>query len=485
MWYFPGVNAFIILTILENKEGGSKWIIAFISDELYELFYLCAKIELFLFSYFLFIIMFLPKSALHLIAFFNLPPFQQRLLWILLSCLGPLSSIAQTPGMSTYRDTFCSTQTIFIGNQLFDPSNPTGTVTLPGAAASGGDSIIQVQLLFRQPIVTNINAPLCVGDTLWVNGTAYHAGFYLGTELVDGGAVNGCDSIINIALTVSGGIRDYNAVLCEGDTLYINGTAYHAFNTQGDEHIPNSSGCDSILRIRLDLRPAPFSSVRDTLCPDEFRIVNGVRYDRANRFGLEIMEGASYTGCDSLVDIGLTYRETWIYIGEDKTIYQGDTLCITPLFANTPTTITWLTDPPCPAPDCVGDCKIPLASFQYGLQVVDSFGCVLTSQVTIGVSKDNRVYLPTVFSPEGESPNNYYYISGDNGVVNILKFVIADRWGEILYERKNIPPGESTEGWDGMYRGKLADIGVYVCFVELERPDGSRFVKTGSFSLVK
>jgi gliding motility-associated-like protein len=70
-------------------------------------------------------------------------------------------------------------------------------------------------------------------------------------------------------------------------------------------------------------------------------------------------------------------------------------------------------------------------------------------------------------------------------VVNIKRFFIADRWGELLYDRSNIPPNMPDEGWDGTYKGKVLDPGTYVFWAELERFDGSTFFEKGGFSLVR
>lgn len=32
-------------------------------------------------------------------------------------------------------------------------------------------------------------------------------------------------------------------------------------------------------------------------------------------------------------------------------------------------------------------------------------------------------------------------------------FAIYDRWGELMFEQKNILPNDPQYGWDGMFRG--------------------------------
>ncbi|HNL39990.1 MAG TPA: gliding motility-associated C-terminal domain-containing protein [Saprospiraceae bacterium] len=167
----------------------------------------------------------------------------------------PLDTI---PGHYFYRDTFCSNQIILINGQFYGPDMPSGTDTLHGAAANGGDSIIHVDLTFFSAQMALLDGSICKGDTIWVNNVAYHAGHYLGEEIIEDGALNGCDSIVHIDLEVIAG----------GEGM-----------------------------------------LADSLCPGDFVMINGVRYDRNNPGGMEILPGASFNGCDSVLMIDLHFRE--------------------------------------------------------------------------------------------------------------------------------------------------------------------------------
>lgn len=395
---------------------------------------------------------------------------------------------AEIPVDTSYvRDTFCSNQSLLIGNQIFGPSDPNGTVTLTGASFDGTDSVIVVELVFRQPVHVDLKQNLCVGDTLWVNGTAYHAGFYIGQEIVDNGASNGCDSIIDIHLGFYPTVLDYQANICEGDTLYFNGTAYHAFHSEGQEIISAGSvtGCDSIINIHLNVITPPYRILTDTLCPDGFLMLNGHRYDRDNRTGLEILQGAASSGCDSLVYLELTFRSLWVYLGEDREVIKGDTVCILPVYGLVPQILEWSPGPPCGDPSCFIECVQLLTEAQYSLKVTDENGCVVRDDIRITVSDKNRVYAPNIFSPDAPEPNNRFFLSADNGVSIIRRLMIVNRWGEIMFDRQNLEPDNPQLGWDGVWHGSISPSGAYTFWAVVERLDGSTFTKTGIFSLVR
>ncbi len=388
------------------------------------------------------------------------------------------------PGNSTYRDTFCDNQTILVVNQFFNRNNPTGTVTLPGAAVGGIDSVIHVELTFFSTMEATLDQTICEGDTVWVNGTAYHAGFYLGEEFIEGGSANGCDSLIYVNLKFRKVVYDFQQEICEGDSILINGHLYTAFNREGTEVIPNGA-CDSIIQVKLIPLAIPFSVYKDTLCPDGSVVVNGKTYDKQNRVGFELLPNAGSNGCDSLIQVNISFRELWVYVGEDTEIIKGDEICIEEQYGLNPISLSWSPKPPCSDSTCLTQCIVPLQSVSFTLTAVDSTGCVLRDDINIRVSNKNRVYAPTVFNPDSRFPNNRFFLGADNGVRLIRRMFIADRWGELLYEVKDTLPDYPDNGWDGMFRGQVMHPGAYIFWAELERIDGTTFVESGSFSLVR
>jgi gliding motility-associated-like protein len=342
-----------------------------------------------------------------------------------------LGSASGQIGQYLLRDTFCNDQEVIVGDQVFGPSKPVGVVVLTGAALNGGDSIVQVQLTYLHPVSAN-----------------------------------------------------FFATICEGDSIYVNGTAYHAFHLQGTE-VFSIGLCDSIVKVLITVLTPPFSNLRDTLCPDGFYTINGTRYDYNNRVGYEILPNASSSGCDSIVAIDLEFRNLWLYIGEDRVIIKGDTVCITPQYGLTPTSFVWLPTAPCPDSLCSTSCIMLTAPVVFTLIATDTSGCVLQDEVKFRISNKNQVYAPNVFSPDARWPDNHYSLHCDRTVVNIKRFFIADRWGDLIYDRRNITPNSPDEGWDGLYNGKVMDTGTYIFGAELERFDGTTFFEKGGFSLVR
>jgi len=387
------------------------------------------------------------------------------------------------PDTFVFQKTFCASQTLIIGNQIFDPSHPSGTVILPGAGVGGKDSIILVQLTFNQPVTNNLTASFCEGDTIYINGRAYHAGFFIGQETIANGAKNGCDSIIYVNLTFAKrGVRAYQGTICEGDTFRLHGQVYDMFRPSGETLLPNASanGCDSLIKVQLTVISPPFRYLYDTLCPDAFLMINGTRYDRNRRTGLEILDNASATGCDSLVNVQLSFTQPFLYLGEDTTVTQGQSVCIKPFFGFVPTQLVWS-----PAEPPKDSCLLPLATVTYKLTATDLDGCVLYDELRIFVRKENLVYAPNVFNPDAAYPDNRFFLSAPATIPKIRRLSIANRWGELVYDVQNIFPDDASVGWDGFYRGQISHVDTYIFWAELEKFDGTVFVESGSFTLVR
>ena len=110
----------------------------------------------------------------------------------------------------------------------------------------------------------------------------------------------------------------------------------------------------------------------------------------------------------------------------------------------------------------------------YTVEVIDANGCTATDRVLILVRKSQNVYIPNAFSPNDDGINDIFTIEDGGDVLNVRKFQVFNRWGELMYDRTNIDPSQTQldRGWDGKHRGELMNTGVYVYQIEIEFVDG-------------
>ncbi len=197
----------------------------------------------------------------------------------------------------------CVGGSIEINGTTYDESNSNGVETY--TTSDGCDSLVIVTLTFSQAIEGNLDVDLCQGESFTYDGVVYDESNPAGTAMLT--SVNGCDSLLNINLNFVSQVNvERNETLCSGQSIEVNGIIYDEANPSGMETISSASGCDSLVMINLSFAPASIGNVEETLCSGGTITVNGVVYDESNPVGSELL--TSSTGCDSIVNISLTFQ---------------------------------------------------------------------------------------------------------------------------------------------------------------------------------
>lgn len=138
------------------------------------------------------------------------------------------------------------------------------------------------------------------------------------------------------------------------------------------------------------------------------------------------------------------------------------------------------------SPECSMIQVKPYQTNTYVVKVEDENGCRGEAQITIEVEKPRGVYVPTGFSPNGDINNDRLVVFGKSKQIrNVVTFNVYDRWGELVYQDQNFKVNDDTRGWDGHFRGKECDPGVYVWYVEVEYQDGYRETLKGNVTLIR
>ncbi len=229
--------------------------------------------------------------------------------------------------------TLCPGESITVNGTVYDQNNPFGTETLIGVSANGCDSVVNVNLDFFAPAVFDLNQTLCADESITINGTVYDQNNPTGTETLAGASINGCDSVVSINLDFfAPAIFDLNQTLCEGESITVNGNVYDQSNPSGIEILTGASvnGCDSTVNINLTYVFPSVNNLEMTLCSGESLVVNGVTYDANNPSGTETIMGGAANGCDSIININLSFFPAITAAMEGSTsICAGETATLT------------------------------------------------------------------------------------------------------------------------------------------------------------
>ncbi|PWJ42324.1 PKD domain-containing protein [Sediminitomix flava] len=114
--------------------------------------------------------------------------------------------------------------------------------------------------------------------------------------------------------------------------------------------------------------------------------------------------------------------------------------------------------------------------------------CETVEEFTVFGICDPRSVAPNAFTPNNDGLNDKFYVKLAYALN--IEISIYNRWGEIVFNGKYPTVDESNleeNGWDGTYKGKPSEPGVYYYTLryesELER--GTYIEKTGSLTLIK
>ena len=104
----------------------------------------------------------------------------------------------------------------------------------------------------------------------------------------------------------------------------------------------------------------------------------------------------------------------------------------------------------------------------------DTSGCIAMDTSRIVVSTDFPYFVPNAFAPGSQNPENAVFRPyGTHKIEQVTCMRVFNRWGTLVYERKNFPVNDDSAGWDGRFNGKVLEPGVYVYSLEIAFIDGS------------
>ncbi|MEM1120949.1 MAG: gliding motility-associated C-terminal domain-containing protein [Bacteroidota bacterium] len=177
-----------------------------------------------------------------------------------------------------------------------------------------------------------------------------------------------------------------------------------------------------------------------------------------------------------------------VSLGDNITLDLGDSITLRALVNEPTNTVTfdWTSEDPSICADCPAPTIQPINSERYSVTATNSAGCAASASVLVQVQNQRRVFMPSVFSPNGDGKNDLLRPFSGSEVADIGMFRIFNRWGELIYERENMDMQLNTEGWDGATEtGQKAPPGVYLFYAEVAWKNGSTDVLTGDVTLIR
>ena len=165
---------------------------------------------------------------------------------------------------------------------------------------------------------------------------------------------------------------------------------------------------------------------------------------------------------------------------------EGETVRVeveTNLVAEEIATISWSPPTNLSCSDCLNTTITAISDEEYEVTIEDIRGCFGSAIFRLLVRQPEiNIFIPNIFTPNGDGVNDGFSLFTDSQL-EIDRLLIFDRWGNMMFESRNIPPNDPTLGWDGRFKGELVNPGVYVYSFHITFPDGTEEVIHGDVTV--
>ena len=177
-----------------------------------------------------------------------------------------------------------------------------------------------------------------------------------------------------------------------------------------------------------------------------------------------------------------------VELGTNQSISIGDTTLLEAII-NLPfdslASVMWTGIDSIGCANCLTQIVAPIITTAYSVSVTSADGCADRDSMTVFVNTDYKIYIPNIFSPNGDGINDVIMISADESVREIASFSIFDRWGNLIFGAEHFQPNDSSVSWDGRMKGEAMNPGVFTFRLVVEFSDGASEVIYGDITLIQ
>ncbi|MEM1118882.1 MAG: gliding motility-associated C-terminal domain-containing protein [Bacteroidota bacterium] len=195
-------------------------------------------------------------------------------------------------------------------------------------------------------------------------------------------------------------------------------------------------------------------------------------------------------GCtsDTLIELKAADLPT-LDIGPDITIEQGETVTLEATITFDKKLVQHVDWSNISLNDCPPPCLTPsftaLQSGTIKATLETTNDCFATDELQLTILPKVDLYVPSVFSPNGDGTNDTFTAFAGPGITQIAQLQVYDRWGNIIFEQLNFTPNDVFSGWDGTFQGASLNSGVYVYVTQLTLATGETMQVSGEVLLVR
>ncbi len=427
------------------------------------------------------------------------------------AALGPFCSGATIPALpTTSQNGISGTWSPAINNNITTTYTFTPTpIDLGGQCSDNTNLEIQINPNFT----TNQTVALCENQVpfVWNGQSLTQSGNYT-TTLV---SQNGCDSTINLSLSVSPtAVQNLSVQVCQSDLPYtfynqsISAPGVYQYTTN------NGSDCDSTYVLNLSITPVAPVGIANTpvaTCQTPLDLVYMIQGGQNITQCVWSTTGQTGNNCDGFPvqynfagchDVTLSVTDI---NGCVQTITENNISCISP----SPVADFFINPAVAEIDDEINLVNLssgatnfhwqfgnnsgssgiesPTVTYQNAgefvitLVATNEFGCTDTSSQVVLITEPLIFYVPNTFTPDGRMYNEIFLPIMTQGFDPYqYQLTVFNRWGETVFVSQH-----PKKGWDGSYNGQPAPDGTYVWQIEFQNSQKVNEVHRGHVTLLR
>lgn len=278
--------------------------------------------------------------------------------------------------------------------------------------------------------------------------------------------------------------------------------------------VTTQSGCQQsfVDTVSVYRTPDPVISLDDITCLDRSVVLNGhlahppdtamlwnwnfgdgrtsaernneITYQSPGTYNITLT-AANHFGCKQTTSQTLTVVPLPGITTQNVVIPVGGSIPLPVSYSGGGSSYTWT---PSEGLSCTA-CPFPVANPKYTttyqVQVTDSNTCVNTAEILVEVAcKTENYFVPNTFSPNGDGVNDVFYPRG-RGLASVQSMKIYNRWGQLVFERRNFTANDPAQGWNGKRGGQALPPDVYVYAIEFVCENAQIIPMQGNVTLIR
>ena len=223
-------------------------------------------------------------------------------------------------------------------------------------------------------------------------------------------------------------------------------------------------------------------------------IANPVSTPTSSMLGTDLQKVIPYqvTGWDNIKcfqdtkTINITaFNYPKVDVGADVTIPVGSSYQINGTGSADIVSLSWTPTAALSCTNCLSPLATPIKTTTYVLNAVNDGTCATSDSIKITVICNNgNFFIPNTFSPNGDGSNDRFIVRG-KGLNIIPSITIFNRWGQVVFEKRNFAPNDAASGWDGTFNGKPAPSDVYIYTIQILCDNATLIPYHGNVTLIR